>query len=230
MTGLAANQFPDQDTSAGYAAFFWRVRVPAENPAGEPVVVGIGGFWEPETGTSYDLPRSVERTTSGFASQVEHARAGTTTAEAILEIRRRSGLTWEELSELFEVSRRSVHHWANGKTVSAKHDREIRGVLAAIRHIDEGSQAATRGRLLTTHASEKSVFALLQARRFDEVMTQTGGAAVPAPQRLPLSQQAQERRRPPAPALLLEAKQDRPNFPVSKARIARAARTTKKST
>ena len=184
MTGLAINQFAARDTSAGYAAFFWRVLVPAENPPGVPVVVGIRGFWEPRTGTSYDLPRSVERTTSGFVSQVEYARAGTTTAEAVLEIRRRSGLTWEELSELFEVSRRSVHHWANGKTVSAKHDREIRDVLAAIRHIDEGSRAATRGRLLTTDASETSVFALLQARRFDEVMTQNrrrSGPCAPTP-------------------------------------------------
>ena len=201
--------------------------MPPENPAGDPVVVAIGGFWEPETGTSYDLRGSAERTTSGSVGQVEHARV-VTTAEAVLEIRRRSGLTWEELSELFEVSRRSVHHWANGKTVSAKHDREIRYVLAAIRHIDEGSQAATRDRLLTIDASEKSVFALLKAHRSDEVVAH-GDAAVPAPQRIPLSQKAQEMLRPPAPVLLLEAEQDRPAFPVSKARIARAVRTTKKS-
>jgi len=161
--------------------------------------------------------------------QVEHARA-VTTAEAVLEIRRRSGLTWEELSELFGVSRRSVHHWANGKTVTMEHDREIRGVLKAIHRIDEGSQAATRDRLLTIGASEKSVFALLKAHRFDEAMAQIGGTVVPAPQRIPLSQKAQEMLRPPAPALLLEAEQDRPNFPVSKARIARAVRTAKKST
>ncbi len=226
MTELAVNQA--SYTSAGSPMFSPGYLDP-ENPAGDLMVVFSRGFGEPRTGSSYDIPRSDESTTSGSVGQVEYTHA-VTTASAVLEIRRRSGLTWEELSELFEVSRRSVHHWANGKTVSAKHDREIRDTLAAIRHIDEGSQATTRDRLLTVDASGESVFDLLKAHRFDKVMTQVRGLAVPEHRRIPLSPKERDMRRPQPPMLLLEAEQERPDFPVSKARIARAVRTTKKST
>ena len=46
-----------------------------------------------------------ERTAAGPAGQVEH-KPVESTAEAIMEIHRRSGLTWEELGDLFDVSRR----------------------------------------------------------------------------------------------------------------------------
>ena len=37
------------------------------------------------------------------------------TRKAVSELRRISGLTWEQLAWLFGVSRRSVHFWASGK-------------------------------------------------------------------------------------------------------------------
>ncbi|MEM5709754.1 helix-turn-helix transcriptional regulator, partial [Elizabethkingia meningoseptica] len=70
-------------------------------------------------------------------------RASESTAAAVLEIRRLSGLTWEELADLFDVSRRSVHHWASGKPVNTEHDQALRGVLTALRHLDRGDPAAT---------------------------------------------------------------------------------------
>ena len=33
---------------------------------------------------------------------------------ATSELRRISGLTWKQLGELFNVSRRNIHFWANG--------------------------------------------------------------------------------------------------------------------
>ena len=73
------------------------------------------------TGTGETIVQYSERTAAGPIGQIEHAPAEST-AEAVMEIRRRSGLTWEELGDLFDVSRRSVHHWANGKSVTASHD------------------------------------------------------------------------------------------------------------
>ena len=94
-----------------------------------------------------------------------------TTAEAVLEIRRRSGLTWEELGELFDVSRRSVHHWANGKPAAAGHQRTIRKMLAAVRRLDRGSQAGTRALLLTIDRSQRaSTFELLKDHRFEDAV------------------------------------------------------------
>ena len=165
-----------------------------------------------------------ERTTAGPTGQIEHVPAQST-AEAIMEIRRRSGLTWEELGDLFDVSRRSVHHWANGKPVTASHERMIRRMLAAVRHLDRGDQVSTRALLLTVdQAMGVSALDLLKDGRFDEAVGRVAGVPALEPHRIPLSSAARDARRPQAPALLLEAEQERPDVP-ARARAARARRT-----
>ena len=175
---------------------------------------------------SSDRMRCSDSTAAGPAGQIEHATAEST-AEAVMEIRRRSGLTWEELGDLFDVSRRSVHHWANGKPVSARHDRTIRRMLAALRHLDQGSRAGTRALLLSIDPA-MGVFALdlLKEGRFDEAMGRVAGVRAPEPPRTPLSRAARDARRPPAPALLLGAEQERPHIP-AKVRAVRARRIPK---
>ena len=179
---------------------------------------------ESATASTYELPRIAERTSSGPAGQIRHVPAEST-AQAILEIRRRSGLTWEEIGDLFNVSRRSVHHWASGKPVSAGNDQMIRRILAAVRHLDPGSQTGARAQLLAVDdATGVSTFDLLKDGRFDEVMMRRKVVQAPGRHRIPLSRKAQDARRPPAPTLLLEAEHGRPEAP-SKARVVRAVRT-----
>ena len=169
-----------------------------------------------------------ERTATGPIGRIGELSAESA-AEAILEIRRRSGLTWEELGDLFEVSRRSVHHWANGKPMSARHDRMIRKMLSAVRHLDRGDRERNRAVLLNIDKGMGvSKFDLLREGRFAEAM---GGAdSVPELelQRIPLSSTAWDVRQPQAPALLLEAEQDRPEIP-AKARAVRPKRTSKRT-
>ena len=167
-----------------------------------------------------------EHTAAGPAGQIDFVPAEAT-AEAIMEIRRRSRLTWEELGDLFDVSRRSVHHWANGKPVSARHDRTIRRMLAALRHLDQGSQTDTRALLLAVdRVMGVSTLDLLKDGRFDEAVGRVAGMRPPEPYRVPLSRAAQDARRPQAPALLLGAKQDRPDIP-ARTRTVRPRRTPK---
>ena len=168
----------------------------------------------------------VDRTTANPAGSFDFLLGpAESTAEAIMEIRRRSGLTWQELGELFDVSRRSIHHWANGKPVSAGNDRTIRRMLAAIRHLDRGSQRDTRALLLSIdQATGVSPLDLLQAGRFDDATARFLGDWTPEPHRVPLSPAAQDARRPPAATLLLGAEQDRPDIP-AKARTVRPMRT-----
>ena len=149
------------------------------------------------------------------------------TAEAVMEIRRRSGLTWEELGDLFNVSRRSVHHWANSKPVASGHYRMIRRMLAAIRHLDRGNQLGTRAVLLAVNqATGESTLDLLKAGRFDEARSCVADDWKSKPHRTPLSRAALNARRPPAPVLLLLAEQDRPDIP-AKARAFRPKRIPK---
>ena len=144
-----------------------------------------------------------------------------------MEVRRRSGLTWEQLGELFDVSRRSVHHWANGKPLAAGRERTLRRMLATVRYLDRGSQADTRALLLAIDPSRgASAFDLLKDGRFDEAMGRAEAIRRPQRQHVLLSRAAREARRPPAPALLVGAAQDRPQFPAN-ARVARAVRPPK---
>ena len=128
------------------------------------------------TSNGYEAPHPVERTTAGPPGQIRFAPAEST-AEAILEIRRRSGLTWEEMSDLFDVSRRSIHHWASGKPVSARRERALRQALAAIRRLDRGDQAGTRARLLAVdHPTGVSALDMMREGRFEEITVRPEGS------------------------------------------------------
>lgn len=153
-------------------------------------------------------------------------RASESTDAAILEIRRRSGLTWEELADLFDVSRRSVHHWASGKPINAEHERALRAVLTALRHLDRGDPNATRALLLTTDRDGNSLLDLLKAGAYAEAMAGTVPPKPAARPPRPLSAEAIEARRLPHPVDLLQAEQDRPAL-TARARVARAIRVPK---
>ncbi len=190
-----------------------------------PVVTGLSGS---ATASTYDVPRFVERTAASPAGQIDHV-AAESMAEAVLDIRRRSGLTWEELSDLFDVSRRSVHHWASGKAVSAGHDQAIRRMLDAIRRLDQGNQAGTRAQLLAVDAATgASALDHLKEGHFDEARARAAGIRPPGPLSVPLSREARDAHRPQAPTFLLEAEQEHPGVP-ARARTARAKRAPKKS-
>lgn len=222
MTATALRDTPDMHTSAmgpmyrsGFDATMAAVLIATTLPGSA-------------TASTYEAPLPIERTAVGPATEIERLTAEST-AEAVLEIRRLSGLTWEELGDLFDVSRRSIHHWASGRPVSAKHDKMIRQMLAAIRYLDRGDRADTRALLLAVdHATEVSVLDLLKDGRFDEAMGRVEGGRAPEHRRVPLSREAWDARRQQAPALLLEAEQERPDIP-AKARAVRPKRTPKKT-
>lgn len=120
-----------------------------------------------------EVPLPVGRTAAGPDGEIPVPEKSTVLA--IMEIRRLSGLTWEELGTLFDVSRRSIHNWANGKRVSAGNDQMISRMLAAIRHLDQGDQADTRALLLTVDQTTGfSTLDLLKKGRFDEAVSRVG--------------------------------------------------------
>ena len=183
------------------------------------------GISEAATGSANKGHIEFERTGAGPTGQVDSANVQNT-ADAVLEIRRLSGLTWDELSDLFDVSRRSVHHWASGKALSSKHDRMIRQILTVIRHHNRGSSSDMRALLLTVGASGVSIFEQLKEGAFASVMLRTEPRLIVEPRRIPLSKIAQDARRLPAPALLIDADQERADIP-TKARLAQSVRVLK---
>ena len=177
----------------------------------------------PTTAATLNGPCLIKPTTSNLIGRVLPATAEST-SQTILEIRRRSGLTWEELGNLFNVSRRSIHHWANGKSPSASHDQVIRRMLAAIRRLDQSSQKRTRAFLLVVDESTGiSKFDMLKDGRFEETAASVESTQTSAHYSAPLSQDVWKARQPQSPIHYLEAEQDRPET-AGKARAIRPIR------
>jgi len=161
---------------------------------------------------------AAQQTNSGSAA----IPATTTPSRAIVELRRRSGLTWEQLARLFGVAPRSVHFWASGKPLNAAHEERLGRVLAIIRQIDQGQARATRAALMTASSDGVIPFDLLMTDRFAEVTGRLGASPPrPIPPRPPLAEHARAARRPPPPNEQVGALHDTVHREIGQSRMAR---------
>lgn len=150
-------------------------------------------------------------TTSAPVLQESAARADTNeaTRRALTELRRLSGLTWDQLSQLFGVSRRSVHLWASGKPLSAHNEERLHELLALLKYCDRGSADENRKLLLTPLDHGENPLELVAAGKLEEVRNHLGpGIGARKLERTPLAAEAWEARLPPKPEDLVDARQD----------------------
>ncbi len=98
---------------------------------------------------------------------VDLAPINATTKECVLEIKRLSGLTWDELGKVFGVSRRSVHNWAMGERLTAENSSKVRQVLANIRRLFQVSSSQTVSLLRGMHGSQMFLDALVSLQPKD---------------------------------------------------------------
>jgi hypothetical protein len=161
-----------------------------------------------------------DQTNSGFPALGEQSH-GT----AILELRRLSGLTWDQMARIFGVSRRSLHFWASGQGLNTSNEERLNRLLAAIRKIYRGAAVETRSALLHPLPDGRLPFDLLVSGRYEEVVRILGEG--PGLHRRPaggLSEIARDARRPFDPETLVSALPDKVHRDVGKARAARAIR------
>ena len=146
------------------------------------------------------------------------------TQQAISELRRISGLTWERLGELFDVSRRSVHFWASGKPMNAGNEQRLIQVLDIVRAANRGDARSTRAALFEIKEGT-TAFALLAAERFREARAVLGDGTVrPRPPLAELSAAAKAARQPLPPEDLVDAQHDRVHRDRGRSRAAPAVR------
>jgi len=86
-------------------------------------------------------------------------------ASSILEVKRRSGLTWNELASLFGVSRRALHNWAQGAQLNSLNAQRLADILEIIRGMDQGDERDTRAYMLSPSEYGRSPYEELLARR-----------------------------------------------------------------
>lgn len=185
------------------------------------MLTGIG------TSTACELPaamvlhsqRTADQTTAG-ASVFVTAPSGA----AIGELRRLSGLTWDQLARLFNVSRRSLHFWASGKSMTPSNEEHLQRLLAVVRKVDRGSASANRAMLLGVREDGNLPFDLLAVGDYERVLSLLGpieGRWVSPPK---LSEEARTARAPQSPEELVGALQDRIHRDGGTARAAKSVR------
>lgn len=178
--------------------------------------------------------RGVDGTTSGRDTtepgQLRVESTNEATRMALTQLRRISGLTWEQLGQLFGVSRRSVHFWASGKPLNAEHEAQLLQVLDIVRTADRGNSRETRTALFEVKQGI-SAFDLLLAKRFEEARAHLSAGITPQPRQLSeLSAEAQAARLPLRPEELVGAMNDRVHQEPGRARAARTVRNTRRET
>ena len=148
----------------------------------------------------------------------------------VMELRRLSGLTWDQLARLFGVARRTVHFWASGKTLNSGNLEKLQRVLTAIRQIDKGSARANLTALFSSRSDGVLVFDLLLDGRYAEAIASQGDGQGRAHTALsPLSSEARSLRAPIRPENLVGALHDSAHRDIGKPKVARSTRTRKLS-
>lgn len=148
-----------------------------------------------------------EMTTSGFT--VLSTSFTEATRKAINELRKLSGLTWDQLAKIFNVSRRSVHFWASGQQLSSFNEENLNRLLGTIRYIDRGRADINRSLLMSPGSDGKPLLDLLTTGKYEEVKQILGAGNAPQkPKLVSLSEDTRVSRMPPNPADLVDALQE----------------------
>jgi transcriptional regulator with XRE-family HTH domain len=196
---------------SGDQTFAMPPAVPSAQKAATVIVMGMALAITPTNATAGTVEGAVDarRLTNRWTNSgdvLEEVAVDRAFADAVLEVRRRSGLTWEQLASLFDVDRRSVHLWASGRPMSAPNAERLNRVLAVLRRCDRGGPSATRAWLHAPTSRGRLPLDLLREGRFDEI-AMPGARETPRP--APLSDAALRSRAPRPPEDLVAARQDR---------------------
>jgi DNA-binding transcriptional regulator YiaG len=175
-----------------------------------------------------ELLAAVEMTTSGIT--LPSASSPEATQKALGELRRLSGLTWEQLAKLFNVSRRSLHFWASGQPLSHFNEGQLNRLLGTIQYIDRGSASLNRSLLLKPDNNGNPLFDLLVAGKYVEFKQIAGaGNALQRPELGALSEEERRMRMPLPPDVLANPLPDISYRQTGKSKPARAVRSRRNS-
>jgi DNA-binding transcriptional regulator YiaG len=174
------------------------------------------------------LRAALDLTTSGV--NLSSTASTEVTQTAIHEIRRLTGLTWEQLAKLFNVSRRALHFWASGKRLNSFNEEQLNLLLDTIRYIDRGSASLNRNLLLMPFRDGTVPFDSLIAGKYQDVKNILGSGSAPQKPKLnPLSEDTLKLRRPLSPENLVDALQEPIHREVGRSRPAKSVRSRKNS-
>jgi DNA-binding transcriptional regulator YiaG len=154
----------------GKAGYNWFIRV-----GGMLAVLSTTSL---ETAVEQDLALLLQdQTNSGVQTQAPQSSSA-----ALMELRRVSGLTWDQLARLFGVTRRSLHFWVSGKPLNPANEERLHKLLATVRMLNRGSARENRSLLLSVREDGVIPYDLLIEGQYDTVVSLLGpGQALSRP-------------------------------------------------
>lgn len=176
------------------------------------------------TSNSFPVPVKQETTSATPSLVVDPLPPLPTIPDAVFEMRRITGLTWDELAGVFGISRRAIHQWANGSSLKPENIRLVHDVLIVLRTVARFSAEETRAALLAPLVDGQTPLQLLHARQFEVVTRLLGAGERPA---FATSGQIASPVDKPHPAAFLSGLQDRPVKPATASRVAKTIRAAK---
>lgn len=130
------------------------VGVTVAQPAALPPAVSVGAIVPP---TQFQVP--------------------TRPALSLAEVRRLSGLSWQQIANAVGVSRRAVHYWSNGGNIAAVHQERLNELAAEVEHLSYLGPDQVRSRLTEVDDSRTSFLERMIARHRPDV-SDSGPSAV----------------------------------------------------
>jgi DNA-binding transcriptional regulator YiaG len=124
----------------------------------------------------------------------------------VAEIRRISGLTFDQLANMFAVTRRTVHLWMSGQRMLPARQENVQRILATLRRVDRGAPDLTRAALLGDGAK---ILDLITNGEMSTVEALLGAGPVKRRPRAPKSRRLDAEY--PTPADLVQASEDGPH-------------------
>ncbi len=173
-----------------------------------------------------NLITALETTTSGVILPSTE-----TTRKSVHELRKLTGLTWEQIAKLFNVSRRTIHFWGSGKRLNSANEEQLNLLLETIKYINRGSASQNRHLLLQDSNNGRRYLNLLITGEYDTVKKELGEGKN-APNKVKsgsLSEEARAMRKPPSPETLVDALQEPIHHTSGRSRPAKSVRSRKQS-
>lgn len=197
--------------------------IPKVNTSNE-CVQGDPNYSRPSTGT-HESPLTimslVQMTTADLGSKSSHSEVKVLVIDSstkkspfgpklsasreIQELKSTSGLTWDRLGQIFGVSRRSLHNWADGNSISSKNHQKLTKILLLLEKVTQGSPGLNRKLLLSIREGVVPIDLLVEGR-FEDFENLLDGVRLIAPREL--SSDEVRARAPIAPAMLMGTHSD----------------------
>lgn len=101
----------------------------------------------------------------------------TPASDTLQNLKHSTGLSWKKIAELFNVSRRAVYDWLEGKQMADENYSKFRSLEIALGKLQYTTPFQVRTFLLFSTYGEQSPFELLKEERYEEFLQLTHTAA-----------------------------------------------------